>query len=110
MHFSYQPTRSFSAKLNHIEKVDPPFFRRIRNVIERVLCNPRVADGRMRGLHHSRFKKYIGRSGYRLIYEWCELCRKKDLAKEHRCDNCHQLPDHSVVFFDIYHKNEASHL
>jgi len=110
MDFSYQPTRAFSAKLNHIEKINQPFFQRIRKVIERILKNPQIADGRMRGLHHSRFKKYVGRSDYRLIYEWCELCRKKAVAIEHRCDNCHQLPDHSVVFFDIYHKNEAANL
>jgi len=110
MQFSYQPTRVFTVKLSHIEKVDPPFFQRIRSVIERVLENPQVADGRMRGNHHSRFKKYVGRSGYRLIYEWCELCRKKAIAYEHRCDNCQKLPDHSVVFFDIYHKNEAANL
>lgn len=110
MNFSYQPTSGFSAKLNRIEKLDPPSFERILKVIKRVLENPQIADGRMRGLHHSRYKKYVGRRDYRLIYEWCELCRKTARKIEERCANCHELPDHSVVFFDLYHKNEASNL
>ena len=107
MQFSYQPTRAFAAKLNHIEKYDKPAFLRIRKVISRVLENPKDADGRMHGVHHSRFKKYVGKSDYRLIYEWCELCRKTAMKIQDRCENCHQLPDHSVVFFDVYHKNQA---
>lgn len=107
MRFSYQPTRAFSAKLTRIEKIDPPAFKRIRKVIARILDNPEDADGRMHGVHHSRFKKYVGRRDYRLIYEWCALCRKTARKLHDRCENCHELPDHSVVFFDIYHKNEA---
>ncbi len=107
MRFSYQPTRTFNAKLSRIEKSDPPAFRRIRKVIARILDYPEDADGRMHGVHHSRFKKYVGRRDYRLIYEWCELCRKTARNIHDRCENCHELPDHSVVFFDVYHKNEA---
>ena len=46
---------------------------------------------------HSRFKKYVGRRDYRLIYEWCEACRKLAKKLEERCHNCHELPDHSVA-------------
>ena len=110
MNFNYCPTRVFSAKLTRLEKTDPPGFRRVRSVIARILANPEDADGRMHGKHHRRFKKYVGRSDYRLIYEWCELCRKTARKVTERCDNCHELPDHSVVFFDVFHKNEAANL
>ena len=110
MEFIYYPTCVFSAKLTRLEKVDPPAFKRIRAVIARILKNPGDADGRMHGKHHSRFKKYVGRSDYRLIYEWCELCRKKAIRLQDRCENCHELPDHSVVFFDVFHKNETQSL
>lgn len=108
--FLYRPTDDFSRKLQQIEKHDPPGHNRIRTVIDRILNNPDDADGRMHGLHHSRFKKYVGRKDYRLIYEWCEACRKLAKKLEERCHNCHELPDHSVVFFDVYHKNEAARL
>ena len=108
--FEYHPVHAFIAKLHRIEKRDQPRFSRIKKVIERILLNPEDADGRMHGTHHSRFKKYVGRKDYRLIYEWCELCRKLDKKIEDRCGNCGEVPDHSVVFFDVYHKNEASHI
>lgn len=110
MIFHYYPTHDFTAKLTRLEKHDPSGLERVLKVIARILENPGDADGRMRGLHHSRFKKYVGRSSYRLIYEWCELCRKTEKKLEHRCEDCHRLPDHSVVFFDLYHKNEAPSL
>ena len=108
--FEYHPVQTFAAKLHRIERRDHPGFARIMKVIERILLNPDDADGRMRGVHHSRFKKYVGRKDYRLIYEWCELCRKLEKKVEDRCDNCGEVPDHSVVFFDVFHKNEASHI
>lgn len=108
--FEYHPTREFVTKLQRIEKRDQSGFARIKKVIERILHHPDDADGRMHGIHHSRFKKYVGRRDYRLIYEWCELCRKLEKKIEDRCSNCHEISDHSVVFFDVFHKNEASHL
>jgi len=105
--FLYHPTECFNTKLEKIRKHDPPGFERIRKVIDRLLHNPGDADGRMHGMHHSRFKKYVGRRDYRLIYEWCELCRKASRKLEERCSRCEEIPDHSVVFFDVFHKNEA---
>lgn len=105
--YRYHPTACFETKLERIRKNDALGFKRIRQVINRILHNPGDADGRMRGLHHSRFKKYVGRSEYRLIYEWCALCRKTSMKLEERCEKCGEVSDDSVVFFDVYHKNEA---
>jgi hypothetical protein len=108
--FEYHPVSTFVDKLKRIERRDPPGFSRIMKVVGRILLNPDDADGRMHGRHHSRFKKYVGRRDYRLIYEWCEICRKLEKKVEDRCDQCSDVPDHSVVFFDVYHKNEATHI
>lgn len=74
--YGYFPTPLFSAKLEKIKEHDPPGHARIMRVIERLLLNPEDADGRMHGVHHGRLKKYVGRRDHRLIYYWCELCRK----------------------------------
>ena len=108
--FNYTPTDSFSAKLNKIKKQDPPGHGRILRVIDRLLQNPGDADGKMHGVYHGRLKKYVGRRDYRLIYHWCELCRKENRKREDRCGHCAEVTDHSVIFFDIYHKNELAHL
>lgn len=105
--YNYHPTACFEEKLNRIKKQDPEGFKRISKVIQRLLRYPGDADGRMRGGHHSRFKKYVGRRDYRLIYEWCAICRKKSKKLEDRCDKCDQIDDNSVVFFDVFHKNEV---
>ena len=103
--FRYHPTRQFATKLEKICRYDPSGHGRIQKVIGRLLENPGDADGWMHGVHHGRLKKYVGRRDYRLIYHWCEHCRKQAQKAEH-CGACGEVTDHSVVFYDIYHKNE----
>jgi hypothetical protein len=98
-------------KLEKIQKHDPPGHARILGVIDRLLENPDDADGWMHGEHHGRLKKYVGRRDYRLIYHWCELCRKEGKKLKEQCGMCDQLLDNnSVIFFDVYHKNEANRI
>ena len=108
--YRYFPTEHFSARLKRIHKADPHGHERIWKVIRRLLENPSDADGTMHGQHHGRLKKYVGRRDYRLIYHWCELCRKEGRRLEDRCAHCDQLEDHSVIFFDVYHKNQVGRL
>lgn len=106
--YQYFPTTSFSVKLTKIRKKDPCGYKRIRKVIERLLDNPSDADGVMHGKHHGRFKKYVGRCDYRIIYHWCEICRKEREKLLRQCNHCDEMTDRSVVFFDLYHKNKIS--
>ncbi len=103
----YKPTKLFSKKLDQIKNTDPSGYDRINKVIERLLVEPNDADGKMHGIYRGRFKKYVGRRNYRIIYYWCELCRKENRRLEKNCEDCQEIPDKSVIFFDIYHKNET---
>jgi hypothetical protein len=107
-HFAYFPTPHFAGMLEKIEKHDPPGHRRILSVIDRLLHNPADADGWMHGEHHGRLKKYVGRRDYRLIYHWCEQCRKEGKKIAGICGLCDSVADNSVIFFEVYHKNEAN--
>ena len=108
--YHYQPTEEFTAKLEKIAHRDPEGHSRILQVIERLLVAPEYSDGIMHGVYHGRLKKYVGRADYRLIYHWCKECRKSKKLREH-CGNCAQADDNSVIFFDVYHKNEqVTHL
>ncbi len=102
----YRPTEHFSRKLEKVKHADPAGYKRIWQVIERLLAEPEDADGKMHGLYNGRFKKYVGRKEYRIIYHWCQLCRKENRRLEKSCDDCEKIPDNSVVFLDLYHKNE----
>ncbi len=108
--YSYYPTKKFTARLSKIERKDPPGYSRIQEVLQRLLYNPDAADGRMIGTHHGRFKKYVGRRDYRLIYYYCELCRKQNKLLEEKCGHCEVVQDNSVIFFEVYHKNEMKNL
>ena len=104
--YTYYPTKYFTTRLKKIQRKDPAGYRRIEEVLERLLENPDLADGRMTGIHHGRFKKYVGRREYRLIYYYCALCRKQNKKLEEQCGHCERVQDNSVIFFEVYHKNE----
>jgi hypothetical protein len=109
--YLYHATDHFTARLEKIRRHDPPGHERILQVIDRLLQAPGDADGWMHGVHHRRLKKYVGRRDYRLIYQWCESCRKEQKQIAEHCGKCGEVSDHSVIFFDVYHKNEQeSHL
>jgi hypothetical protein len=108
--YLYQPTPHFADKLEKIKEQDRPGYERIVKVVDRLLTNPDDADGQMRGPHRGRFKKYVGRREYRLIYYYCQLCRKANRRLAMVCENCDTIPDGSVVFFDVFHKNESAKL
>ena len=105
--YVYRPSEEFASKLSKIKKGDPLGYTHIRKVIDRLLHNPADADGKMHGVHNGRFKKYVGRRDYRLIYYYCELCRKANKRLESTCDYCESVEDRSVVFFDVYHKKDS---
>ena len=104
--YTYQPTDTFSAKLDKIRHKDPEGHNHILQVIDRLLVSPSDSDGTMHGVYQGRLKKYVGRSEYRLIYNWCKQCRKARKLRDH-CGSCNsEVSDNSVIFFDVYHKNE----
>jgi mRNA-degrading endonuclease YafQ of YafQ-DinJ toxin-antitoxin module len=102
----YKPTELFSKKLDQVKSSDPIGYKRIQKVIKRLLLKPNNSDGKMTGLYNGRYKKYVGRRDYRLIYYWCLLCRKENRKLDKECQNCNILPDNSAIFFDIYHKKD----
>lgn len=101
----YYPTDQFADKLSQVQKADPKGYRRIRKTIDRLLANPSISDGKMKGVYHGRLKKYVGRRDYRLIYYWCERC-----LKENKRLHCGPIPNNSVIFFDLYHKKDKKKL
>ena len=105
--YLYRPSEAFAEKLDDIRKTDPKGYTRIQQVIDRLLVNPGDADGKMHGPYHGKLKKYVGLKDYRLIYYWCELCRKENRRLESACEHCESLPDQSVIFFDLYHKKDS---
>ncbi len=108
--YQYYPTRNFAEHLARIKRRDPVGYERIIAVINRLLDNPDDADGMMKGEHRGRFKKYVGRKDYRLIYYYCELCRKPNKKLTDSCEHCERIENSSVIFFEVYHKKDKKKL
>lgn len=108
--YLFRPTGHFSARLEKIRTHDPPGHKRIQSVIERILANPADADGQMHGSYRGTYKKYVGKREYRLVYYWCELCRKANRRLREACEQCETIPERSVIFLDVFHKNEKERL
>jgi hypothetical protein len=108
--FVYLPTDRFGRALEKIRRSDPPGHERIREVMARILANPDDSDGVMTGPHHGKLKKYVGRSEYRIIYNWCASCRRANRHLSEACPFCPTAPDHSVVFHDLFRKQDHGRL
>ena len=108
--YLYQATEHFEVRLEKIKGNNPQGYDRIRGTIDRILVNPDMANGKMHGPHRDKFKKYVGRREYRLIYYYREMCRKFNRQLSEQCDKCESIPDRSVVFFDVFHKNEKDRM
>jgi hypothetical protein len=108
--YRYETSEHFRRRMERIRETDPEGHRHILKVVKRILAHPSDADGRMHGRHRTWLKKYVGRGDYRLLYYYCELCRKSGQRLREVCRNCDALPDNSVVFFDVFHKNEKERL
>jgi len=90
-----------------VRKNDLAAYKRIRAVIDRLLENPLDSDGKMHGDFRGKLKKYVGKGDYRILYHWCELCRKANEKLDDICTDCEAIPNQSVIFFDLYHKAES---
>ncbi len=108
--YRYHPTEHFLERLSRIRQTDPRGYHRIMAVVQRLLDNPEDADGRMHGRHRDKLKKYVGRRDYRLLYHYCSLCRSTNRHLSETCRDCASIPDDTVIFFEVFHKNEKERL
>lgn len=106
----YLPTDLFARKLQRLERSDQIGYSRVSRVIERLLIEPQNSDGKMKGIYNGRLKKYVGKKDYRIIYHWCRQCRKDKVKMSGKCVGCDEIPDNSVIFFDLYHKKDMKKL
>ncbi|PLX40983.1 MAG: toxin [Deltaproteobacteria bacterium] len=108
--FAFSPSEHFTKELERVKKRDPEGYKRVLKTIERLLASPEEADGKLSGPHRGLLKKYVGRSEYRLVYNWCRTCRKANEKLKDHCRDCDAIPDDSVVFLDLFHKSDATKL
>ncbi len=101
----YQPTDTFTKKLAQLQRFDPIGYKRIKKTIQRLVQMPQDADDKMHGLYNGRLKKYVGKKDYRIIYYWCNHCRKENKKRVRNCADCIDdrqgytvIPNNSVIF------------
>ncbi|MFH1957535.1 MAG: toxin [bacterium] len=102
--YKYQETKQFSESIENIKGQD---LKRIQKTIDRLLDTPDLTDGPYHGEHRGKFKKYVGKSGFLLVYTWCERCIKNRLQEYLNCAFCGTISEKSVIFFDVVKKADA---
>jgi len=106
----YDESKTFAKRIKKIARKDPINFRRIQKTIDRLRLNPDKYDKALQGDSRCRFEKYIGRDLLRLVYTWCENCRKFNCVKINKCEGCGSKSANTLRLFDIYYKQDAGKL
>lgn len=104
--YAYIPSAHFARRLDEARSGDPAGYGRIQAVIARLLEHPENSDGALHGEARGMHKKYVGRGEYRIAYSACRECRKANLHLAAACPACGAIPENSVVFHELYRKNE----
>ena len=69
------------------------------NKIDRIIQNPLRGEPLkydLRGLYSAPVAR-----NFLIIYSYCSICRKKGDHKVLRCNDCADMPDETVRFFDM---------
>lgn len=105
--YEYKETEKFAKSIKKIQRLDQVGFLRIKKIIDRLLDNPKLSDGSLHGDKKGQFKKYVGESGYRLIYTWCEECKRLNFQEKNDCSTyCDLFPQNTIIFMDVFHKQD----
>jgi len=96
-------TELFTEQLQRIRCADRTVAQRIDKILNRILKNPEIYDGLLKGPRAGQCKKRAVDEKYRIVYKYCELCLK--LNKE-KCADC-DLPDDAVIFREVFRRDEG---
>lgn len=109
--YEYRETKKFTKRIEKIKRRDSVGFAEIKKVIDRLLNNPSLSDGPLRGDKKGQLKKYVGRDRYRLSYTCCEICKKYNLQEKNICNNhCGTFQHNTVLFIDVFAKKDFKKL
>lgn len=90
-----------------IKSIPPSDLKRINLVISRLVNNPDNHDGTLGYDRAGKFKKYVGKSGYRIVYYYCEKCIKLQHEEMMGCENCKDVPENSLILFEIFRRSQG---
>ena len=99
-------TEQFAKVVDSKKKRDRAMVAAMKDAVEEVLASPERHDGALKGNQRGRFKKYVGRSSYRIVFTVCAWCRSMDRHQDPkaRCEFCDETSDNTVVFFHAFKK------
>ena len=102
MDWQISTTENFDKAIRKLKK-DKPAKERIVYGIKEIMLDP---------YHNSKI--YIERkmrsrrfNPYRIIYQICEDCRRREVESYINCKDCETAPDNTVRFFMFRHRDHA---
>lgn len=97
-------TQLFQEQLRDIRQRDKQAGHQIDRVLERIVSNPELNDGQVKGPLSGHFKKKAVGRKYRIIFQYCQWCMK---AKNEKCAGCEEREDESVILQEVFLRRDG---
>ncbi len=97
-------TELYQEQIAEIRKGDRKAAEQIEAIVGRVIANPHINDGSLKGNRARSFKKKAVDRKYRITFRYCQWCLK--VPKE-RCGDCAAREEQSVIIEDVFLRRDG---
>jgi hypothetical protein len=97
-------TELFQEQMAEIRRKDKRAAEQIDAVADRVVANPELNDGQLKGDRAGQFKKKAVERKYRITFSSCGYCLKTNKKK---CVGCEQREDAAVILQEVFARRDG---
>jgi hypothetical protein len=97
-------TELFQEQFAAIERADKRAAEQIGKVAERIVSNPQLNDGQLKGPLAGHFKKKAVERKYRIVFRSCQWCLA---VKKEKCGDCSNRHDNGVILEEVFLRRDG---
>jgi hypothetical protein len=97
-------TELFAEQLEELRQDDHRAAEQVDKITARLVANPGLNDGQLKGPLAGHFKKKAVERKYRLVFRYCKWCLA---VKKEKCADCATRPDDSVVLEQLFPRKDG---
>lgn len=97
-------TRLFQEQMVEIRRSDKHAAEQIDAIVARIVSNPEINDGQLKGDRAGQFKKKAVGKKYRIIFKSCAYCMK---TRREKCAGCEEREETAVTLQEVFPRSEG---